>query len=433
MNCQEVMELMQRDLDRDLNDSEHEAMTAHLQQCPDCAEMYSRLRQLSQELASLPKVAPPFSLVDSILPQLAEIDRQGDGLAATGTATAGAAPVPVPAPVPAVPAPIERPRRTRGIWSIAATGGIVAAGLLMALFINEMDGTNKVADDRGLLYSSAESTAAPQSAGQLRRESGGAPAMDAKSDTSGADGSSGNTEEKLPLGTAITNQSGGSEAPSPDKEMAERADPAVQPRSQPEKPAEQANAGQEAGAQEIGERSGINTYTAPDDAKKPETNAEAGGGSAADIAPPKMEITAPPALGDSSGDRTTDPAITEKNKSSVDKGGENQTESISSDSAKSGRPDAMGLLANPDPKLLSEDGLLVAVADQAGRTIVIRTTDGKDTHMYTSPPWAENEQVRLLKWSGSSKLTYSLTTESGVTKRIEIDVAQRKETNIQQP
>jgi len=433
MNCQEVMELMQRDLDRDLNDSEHEAMTAHLQQCPDCAEMYSRLRQLSQELASLPKVAPPFSLVDSILPQLAEIDRQGDGLAATATATAGAASVSVPAPVTAIPAPIERPRRTRGIWSIAATGGIVAAGLLMALFINDMDGTNKVADDRGLLYSSAESTAAPQSASQQNRASGGAPAMDAKSDTSDADGSAGNMEKKLPLGTAITNQSGGSEAPSPDKETAERADPAVQPRFQPAKPSEQANAGQEAGAQEIGERSGINTYTAPDDVKKPETNAEAGSGSpGADIAPPRMEITAP-ALGDSTGDQGTDPAITEKNTITADKGREEQPESISSDSAKSGRPDAMGLMANPNPELLSEDGVLIAVADQARRSIVIRTTDGKETHMYTSPQWSENEQVRLLKWSGSSKLTYSLTTESGVTKRIEIDVAQRKETNIQQP
>jgi hypothetical protein len=302
----------------------------------------------------------------------------------------------------------------------------------MALFINDMNGTNKVADE-GLLYSSAESTAAPQSAGQLRRESGGASAMDTKSDTSDADGSAGNMEKKLPLGTAITNQSGGSEAPPPDKETAERADPAVQPRFQPAKPSEQANAGQEAGAQEIGERSGINTYTAPDDAKKPETNAEAGGGSpAADIAPPSMEITAP-ALGDSSGDRTTDPAITDKNKITADKGREAQPESTSSDSAKSGRPDAMGLMAKPDPELLSEDGVLVAVADQASRSIVIRTTDGKETHMYTSPQWSENEQVRLLKWSGSSKLTYSLTTESGVTKRIEIDIAQRKETNIQQP
>ncbi|UUZ86756.1 zf-HC2 domain-containing protein [Paenibacillus sp. P26] len=67
--CQEVIELMQRYLDRDLDETEYSRMLGHLQQCPDCSELFERLVNLSQELESLPKVTPPYSLVDAILPQ----------------------------------------------------------------------------------------------------------------------------------------------------------------------------------------------------------------------------------------------------------------------------------------------------------------------------------------------------------------------------
>lgn len=75
MICQEVMELMQRDLDQDLNDQEMEAMHEHMQQCPQCSAMFDRLKQLNAELISLPKVAPAYSLVDRILPELDHIDQ----------------------------------------------------------------------------------------------------------------------------------------------------------------------------------------------------------------------------------------------------------------------------------------------------------------------------------------------------------------------
>jgi len=39
-------------------------------QCPECADMLEKLQLLSDELESLPEVRPPFSIVDSILPQL---------------------------------------------------------------------------------------------------------------------------------------------------------------------------------------------------------------------------------------------------------------------------------------------------------------------------------------------------------------------------
>lgn len=74
MICQEVMELMQRDLDQDLNDQEIEMMREHLQQCPQCTAMFERLEQLNEQLINLPKVTPTYSLVDRILPELESID-----------------------------------------------------------------------------------------------------------------------------------------------------------------------------------------------------------------------------------------------------------------------------------------------------------------------------------------------------------------------
>ncbi|GEM_PF-3292831 len=74
MKCQEVMELIQRHLDQELTKQELEAMNGHLKQCAACAGMYARMEQLSEDLVSLPKVSPAYSLVDHILPRLQEID-----------------------------------------------------------------------------------------------------------------------------------------------------------------------------------------------------------------------------------------------------------------------------------------------------------------------------------------------------------------------
>lgn len=75
MNCQEVTELMQRYLDKDLNETEYSLLLMHQEQCPECTEMFERLQRLSDDLESLPKVSPPYSIVDTIMPQLLELDR----------------------------------------------------------------------------------------------------------------------------------------------------------------------------------------------------------------------------------------------------------------------------------------------------------------------------------------------------------------------
>lgn len=87
MNCQEVVTLMQRELDHDLDAPEQKLLAEHLNRCPACSEMYERLKLLNEDLEMLPKVMPPFSIVDSILPKLDEIDREQQAATATSFAS----------------------------------------------------------------------------------------------------------------------------------------------------------------------------------------------------------------------------------------------------------------------------------------------------------------------------------------------------------
>ncbi|SDX06690.1 zf-HC2 domain-containing protein [Paenibacillus sp. PDC88] len=75
MKCQEVVESMHRYIDNDLNDQEKEQLFAHMKTCPSCSEKFQILKALSRDLEAIPDVAPPFSLVDRIMPQLDAIDR----------------------------------------------------------------------------------------------------------------------------------------------------------------------------------------------------------------------------------------------------------------------------------------------------------------------------------------------------------------------
>lgn len=125
MNCQEVMELMQRQLDDDLDESEKEVLTNHTRQCPDCAAMFERLQLLSAELTSLPKVMPSYSLVDAIMPELERMELYGKSAAL-------AEPIASIDTSHAVPRRAKRQRR----WpSIRIMSGVIAAGIVAGLFL----------------------------------------------------------------------------------------------------------------------------------------------------------------------------------------------------------------------------------------------------------------------------------------------------------
>ncbi|MCF6092874.1 zf-HC2 domain-containing protein [Microaerobacter geothermalis] len=104
MTCDEVMELIQRDLDRDLYDEEKILLSSHLATCPDCSKIYDRMKGLSDRLEQLPRVTPAYSLVDKILPELEHSE-----------------------------SPSVKPNRKRFLWA----GAAIAAGILFAIpFLN---------------------------------------------------------------------------------------------------------------------------------------------------------------------------------------------------------------------------------------------------------------------------------------------------------
>lgn len=93
MKCTEVMEWMHRYLDHDLSPDETIEMYRHIDNCPSCAEVFDRLTMLSEQLEQLPDVKPPFNLVDSILPQLEEIDLGVQGASAVSPEDAKVVPL----------------------------------------------------------------------------------------------------------------------------------------------------------------------------------------------------------------------------------------------------------------------------------------------------------------------------------------------------
>lgn len=76
MNCTEVGELMQRNLDYDLSESELATLMTHLSDCAQCTVLFEKLTLLSGSLEQLPRVTPSISIVDAILPELERIDNE---------------------------------------------------------------------------------------------------------------------------------------------------------------------------------------------------------------------------------------------------------------------------------------------------------------------------------------------------------------------
>lgn len=75
MKCEEVIELMHRELDGDLIVREQKGLLQHLASCHDCHTLFDQLKALSFRLESLPKVTPAYSIVDQVLPKLDQVDQ----------------------------------------------------------------------------------------------------------------------------------------------------------------------------------------------------------------------------------------------------------------------------------------------------------------------------------------------------------------------
>lgn len=398
MNCQEVIELMQRQLDHDLNAQEEELMWAHLEHCLDCANMFERLEKLSIELTNLPKVEPAYSLVDAILPKLDEIDLQA--------ATAGRETV-IPLVTTASGTGVVLPHKlpwTRRFgsqisWKIA--GGVVAAGLAIGFFIfGTKNPISENADSFLQPRSKAESKASTSAGAANKSDSAQESAltnnlkvMDQKSDAKAASpAASANASEQvakgnepvptaspiespsskavqpaqqepLPTGSSDKNQKGYGENPLPTNEPA-----ATHGASSPTP----------APALEPGESAQVTPTGARKDTAGEEKVPDSGASS-----PPVKSITPPPPFA--------------------------------------------SIMAKKFAELNSPDGKYVALVEQ--QKVIIRDASKNGIVFSSEKIWSESDQVTLLSWSEDNKLTYEVTSGTQ-TQAFAIDMSAKTETAL---
>ncbi|WP_276322086.1 anti-sigma factor family protein [Paenibacillus thalictri] len=422
------MELMQRYLDKDLEEGEHLALMSHIQQCEECAELFARLKHLSSELENLPKVTPSFSLVDAIIPRLAELDLE--------RSERGAA---VPAPASSEELSIGRreakPRRLRDRISLGWIGGVVAAGLALGLFIfNNPQSTRFNADEMlptanhqksstaaGSAAGSASSAAAEQ---KMRSDDGAnakraaepqaAPAAGADSDMKAAD--------KAPASAPPAS------AAEPKKDM--KAGPAANASNNAASPV-QNNAAQQAAPPAIGERASGPVASPPAAFKEAEAPkiaeaspyaAGSGGGAAPSVEPsPAGAPAAPPqetpAASASEAPAASDKVAQQMSADSVQDQAGAEAHSFAAVPKAKGIGDSqaaapMGIAAAPNQAVMaSKDGSMLAKVED--RRIVIAGSDGK--LLFTSKKqWSESDQVTLVGWTDEVTFTYQVAAAGSV-------------------
>jgi hypothetical protein len=253
MTCQEVMIDMQRQLDDDLDSFESEALSAHLQHCSECRAMFERLQSLSAELENLPRVTPQYSLVDAILPQLEQIDLRESGERSAGAAPAGDA-------LERMRQEAVRRRRLRDRFSLRALSGVIAAGVVVGLFLvtydpqsaGDMDNAGTAMESAAdssasslMMDTSASNDAAPEESSALRmKEAPAAADSDGAADTGNAAGdapaSDASDDELVPMmenagegaGGAITSEPAPASPPQSGNQAGSLENEAPQPNDQ---------------------------------------------------------------------------------------------------------------------------------------------------------------------------------------------------------
>jgi len=393
MNCHEVMEDMQRQLDGDLNEQEFAALSEHLRECPDCAAMFERLERLSSELENLPRVTPAYSLVDAILPELERIDAEGRGYEPAAAAE-GAAPPPRAA------------ARTRRRWtdrlSYRALAGAVAAGVVAGIFL--------------ITYNPQEAridtVAMEQSAGDAASESaspaGGAEERATASDDTSNELKSFKTEDGA-TDFRVKDQYG-SEEPAPGG--GDAAEGPAPRSSQDQPPAAGADSGGTA------EKEPSRMLQAPSE-DAPAVSGPSGGAAGNDAGAADDNAGAP---GNSAGGGVQSvpeavPAPTENaDAGTLDKG-------IKAPDGGNGRPDA-GITATVSEESLSPNQAYNAVI-QDGRVAVYDT----ETSVLLFESAVKSGAISFVSWSeDSGKLEYLVTEEGGAERRFVIDIASGSET-----
>jgi hypothetical protein len=428
MMCQEVIELMQRYLDRDLDDIEYAQMLGHLKQCPDCTGLFQRLMTLSNELENLPKVTPAFSLVDAILPRLQHIEpaSAADHMAA-GLASE-AVQLQVLQNENVTVTELEGWRsRMRGFVSTKIVGGVVAVGLILGFFVFEQQQQHSMENADGLLTPSAASSS--KATDSAKRDSSPAP----NTDSSGAN----NVTPSTPSTSAPLDSSSPQPTQPAETKSAGSAKDLIPPSNAPIQQGAAANPATTPGSGKVGsssESAKPNTKarsflpTAP---ASPNSGAQApssivpqaAGGGFADLKEPMTfgaqspssgaaksnAAASPPASAGGAAAPVPTPAPALKEQPLKDASPTYQTDGSAGGSRLKASEMGISSLRSTDVKS-SSDGAYTASVNEKQQVVI---SDKFGTVVFTGRSWGESDKIILGEWSSDNKLTYQISNQSG--------------------
>jgi hypothetical protein len=396
MNCLEVMELMQRQLDEDLDAQEEALLDAHLEHCSECAEMRVRLKLLSSELTNLPKVVPSYSLVDAILPRLNEIDLQAAGHTPDDTHS------PQQESVDIKPHGIPWTRRSRSQISWKAVGGVVAAGLIIGFFLFRTN--NSLMDQAdGLLQSgnnNASSAAMPTRNTDNTKDTEGSgaanpPNGDMKRDNGSSDMKSVTPAQPVDPTPKINEAPQATATPSASLRGSDKQPPAAAKK-------EEVNPVVPSGNPLIGKQPEASSFPAP---------------------VPTASTMEAPVEGESKGSQSEEKSTVPGPTPTTRVGPTDKT----ADSNK--RINALRSIASIMPEETSEsaDGKYVAAIEQ--HHVLIKASDTSEVVFTSKHVWSESDKVTLQSWSEDHKLVYQVVNDTG-TQTFQIDLATQTETSL---
>lgn len=407
MTCQERVELMQRYLDHDLSDAEQLELMEHLQQCGECSGLFERLRLLDSELSKLPKVTPAFSLVDAILPQLAELDRLPGTLEETAAKEPAAT-----APVGGIP----WTRRVFATWKVA--GGVAVAAAMIGIFIMK---------EQNLLTPSVAMKSADSRAAESSKRYDAKPAAGTAATAGGE------------AGKKDSGQSLNGNAPKADAKITDQS-------------VDKAKSSAQASANGSGPATGGPSGTSPQ-AKEPngqtsaDNNRVAISASPIESSPGSKEDQKPASISSSgdanAGANPSQPAASPKeapNPAAPNPAAAKPADGSNAGSQPAQAPHFKGITADPPQNgqftslaaptpapatLKSPDGKMVASVEEL--KVVVRQTDTGATVTTSTYSWAETDVISLVGFSEDGKLTYHVQHQNGADD-VTLDTAAKTET-----
>lgn len=392
MTCDEVIELMQRHLDGDLNEEEHKRLSEHLDACPECADMMERLTQIDQDLANLPKVTPAFSLVDSILPRLEQLEAGNPDMRTDAAASEMQLIRTERAAASGAEGGEERQRPWYARNRLAQFGGLAAAAAVFGILI--VNGLPKQLDDAAKLSTESSAGSAPMA--RMMSTS----AADAEESAVASDATGDSANEAPTANSVVPPQS--AKAPQ---------EPPAEPPAEPVPMLEVEAPNRESGSGEV-DIAEVPPAAPAVPATPPSAPSDARQSSGPDAVPEELPpVGGAPSLQDGTGEPAAAPEVEPS-------GGDMGIMKIDNQGESPSLPSESGKYA-AEIRPMSEDGKRsVVIVDDAG-TVVFAS----------GILWDDAVPLELKSWDGDV-LTYAAIQADGETRLFSIDAAAGSEAEL---